>query len=382
MKAATILFLAVSSADIALAAGGLSTKTILNVCTTGLGPSAKNPVPTTSRYLTIPLVAKQRITSTPSTTITPAPATETSTTTFTALVTTTLPQVTETVDTTTFVTSTSVVESTEVSTTVDLSTEVATTIVTSTIPAPPGFTPVRSSVPNSLKKRKASHIEKKAAAVEVVRAQPKGELVIGPKRYPTNVYCGGIVAVVSTKTSTSTATTTTTIHAPTPTITTTVSTTITSSITIIPPGATITNIITSNVEVTSTSIISSTTTVKSTTTITAEVPGPTIYDACSADNIVRTVNGVQIQNGLVQPNFVVARTSDRSPYDCCVACINTANCGTSFYYTANGCYLINNSNNQCSQNNNAIRLSAVAGQPTPYDISVSNGNCGINTPPN
>jgi len=166
MKLTTLVLLVCASSDLALGNGTFSTKTVLNVCNTKLGPTAKNPVPTTSRYLTIPLVAKLWITSTSSTTVTPVPVTDTLTDVVTDTQTTTAPQITDTVTDTLVSTTTAIEETTTTITSSVTSTVISTTTSTTIIAAPASFTPIQSTIPNSLKKRKSSQIEKKDPVVE------------------------------------------------------------------------------------------------------------------------------------------------------------------------------------------------------------------------
>ncbi|KAI4920163.1 hypothetical protein J4E90_002303 [Alternaria incomplexa] len=374
MKVATLLLLVGASADLVLGTGSFSTKTVLNVCKTKLGPTAKKPVPTTSRYLTIPLVAKRWITSTPSTTVTPAPITDTVTGVVTATQTTTALQITDTVTDTFVSTITAVEETTTIITSSVISTVVSTAISTTTIPAPAGFTPVQSTIPNSMKRRKSSQFEKKDPVAERARGT-KDWVRGGSKRYPVNVYCGGIVAVITTKTSTVTAKKTSTITAPTPTFTNSVTSTATATITDFLADAVVTNTVTSVTEVTSTSTVSVFTTVTSTTTIVAEVPGPTIYAACSTNNIVSTSNGRKITNGNVGPGATFSSASAPTAYDCCVACITSLACGASIFYSQ-GCLLSTYENGRtCSQND--VAFNGVFDPQFDFDpLFVSNGNCG------
>ncbi|KAI4683820.1 uncharacterized protein J4E84_006659 [Alternaria hordeiaustralica] len=313
MKVATLLLLACASSDLALGTGTFSTKTVLNVCKTKLGPTAKNPVPTTSRYLTIPSVAKLWITSTPSTTVTPAPVTDTITDVVTDTQTTTATQITDTVTETFVSTTTAIEEMTTIITSSVISTVVSTTTSTTTIAAPVGFIPIQSMIPNSMKKRKSLQIEKKDPVAEQARGTKNG-FRGGPTQYPVNVNCGGIVAVITTKTSTVTAKKTTTITAPTPTSTNSITSTATATITDFVPNAVVTNTVTLFTEVTSTSTISVFTTTTSTTTIVAEAPAATFYAACSPNNIVNTINGQTISAGTYNTdNFGLSLANAASP---------------------------------------------------------------------
>lgn len=217
-------------------------------CTTGYGTKAVSPVKTASQVLTIPFPWFKVVTKTPETTVTPPAATETITAFATETDTTTLAQetdvITETVlqDTTEFQTS-SVTEFETITVA-----EATTTTPTSTVtPLFANFLPIKSTVPNSAKKRDAegsdAALEERQAAVKYQITAKNGKPVFSPALYPTDVSCRGIVQVWSTSTITRIAKTTKTVEAATPTSTgtTTITNTVTSTVVPDPASSTTTS---------------------------------------------------------------------------------------------------------------------------------------------
>ncbi|KAL8746314.1 MAG: hypothetical protein Q9190_001657 [Brigantiaea leucoxantha] len=373
---ASTLFSSLVSAD--------STKS-LQACTTLLGKSSRNPVPTVSVALTFTSKATLKSTSTPVTTLTPPPDTVTVSTTETDTTTTTLMQQTDTFFTTTTDTTTATFIPSTVTSTTFTSTTTSTAFAqtpTTTIQPSSGFIPAssavhakrdledirfprRAAVPNALTERAANPI--------ACHKGKSGQLTFSPAVYPTQVACAKLVQVYQTITSVAVASTTSTITAaPGPASTTTLSFTATVTDITMPVDASTTVTLSTQTTTTTTVVPTTTVSLVSTTTVTVTPPQATYYAACGPNNQLETVNGVPIDGA----NFYngAASVTASSAYDCCVACLNNPSCGASAYFGFSQCYVAQNGGT-CNPAN-AVLAAIADGEDTSGGVFVSSSNCG------
>ncbi|KAL8844245.1 MAG: hypothetical protein Q9176_001420 [Flavoplaca citrina] len=354
-----------------------TTKSLV-LCTTLLGGSSKNPVPTRTIALTVRSTATAKETFTPAVTVTPTAPTITATETVTLTSTETGPQVTGTFTTL----SLTIVDGGRVTSvyTNTLFTTITETISrtppATTIPTSPGFTPAASQTGNPIPALKLARRELEARAPSyrtTCVAGPDGKATFTPRLYPTQVLCGVLYQVIATTTKTFTASTTATvtdIPPPPSSTTTTISVTITD--TVIPADATVTSTITSTFTNIGTSISITATTSTITSTQTLDLPIPTFYAACGPDNIISSVNGANIVG--IASNNQVSLSRFSTPYDCCVSCITSQTCAAGLFI-ANGatCYLVAQTRT-CDPKVEVLRFQLQMGAPG--GNSISTGNCG------
>ncbi|KAL8635339.1 MAG: hypothetical protein Q9228_007160 [Teloschistes exilis] len=321
------------------------------LCTTKVGTKSVRPVPSANYALTITFTKNIIVTSTPVKTVTPKAVTSTVITSVDTTVTVTGPPNTDTLT----ITQTDIATSTITGTSTATATEISSTTitgdpVTSTVPPPAGFTPIKNEpgyVPK-VKARDALGLVARAAAPSqiVAKCSPGKPATLTPQLYPTSVICGALVETITTKTTTKTASTTNTITAAIPT-----------------------------------SFVYSTVTSTSTSTI-IPVPGTatTSYAACGPSNIATTANGghtiSEVDGGVGNSASFV--TVD-SPYSCCVACITSSdNCRAFVYIGLPGfeCELI--TGNTCDP---GVPFGGLQFRTDPYamdqGLPVGNGRCGI-----
>ena len=98
----------------------------------------------------------------------------------------------------------------------------------------------------------------------------------------------------------------------------------------------------------------------------------TFYAACGSDNRVSSVNGRGISDGNVFNNVVAAQAA--SAYDCCVLCLQTENCGATYFGAQynNLCAIITTAGT-CSA---TTQVSELVINDRPGAFVVSNSNCG------
>lgn len=348
-------------------------------CITKNGPKSTSTVKTRSNILTIPVNAAKCTTITPTYVITPRATTKTMTETKTSTTTLTLVHETDTFSITTTSTDTVFTTLTALLGTTVYVTSTSTTSPTTTIAAPANFVPIKSTFPNSAKRRSAGSEEAPIEHALEERSKKRGRVYIkdrkvacSPVVYPTAVTCNGVAKVITTSTVTKTAKTkTVTGTRPTSSVTTTITTVSTTTLT--PVRASTTLSFSTNTTITQTEVQAVTTTSTATRTIEVIQPAATFYAACASNNIVNTVNGQGIINAFydVTNGDDVQRLSATTPYDCCVICINTPKCGGTFYGFGQ-CILQIQVEEVCSQSNRAFDLLLSSGT----DVFVSNGLCG------
>jgi len=385
------------------------------LCTTLFGPVSKATVPTVTYALTLTSHATLKLTSTPSTTVTPPASTETASVTTTITSSLTEPQVTDTFSSTT---TTTIVSTTTISSTQTITSTVSTTSTigtTTTIPTSPGFTPAiaEESVTASVLQRRGLRGRTPKYST-LVTAGKDGKPTAYPKFYPTEVVCAGLVEVIVTTTKVSTATTTTTITAaPPPPSSTTITFTTSTTTTIVPIDASTTITTTDTTSSTSTTSTTTTTTTQTTTTVTLTIPTATFYAACDpSTNQLEYVGGVPIigkwaksldlspsfepvyplvpfsrpvklklsirsQTNVMYAGFgtnnALNQVTSDSAYDCCVACITSSSCGADAFFSPNVCFLVSD-DGDCDPKQQVLDFITESGAPG--GDFVSSGNCG------
>ena len=129
---------------------------------------------------------------------------------------------------------------------------------------------------------------------------------------------------------------------------------------------------TAQTTITDVATATSTTTSTLTSTSTSFAPMETFYAACGSDNRVSSVNGRGISDGNVFNNVVAAQAA--SAYDCCVLCLQTENCGATYFGAQynNLCAIITTAGT-CSA---TTQVSELVINDRPGAFVVSNSNCG------
>ncbi|KAK0303502.1 hypothetical protein LTR01_008057 [Friedmanniomyces endolithicus] len=250
---------------------------------------------------------------------------------------------------------------------------------TTTVPAAPGFTPLGAYVSGVNQKRSLNgRFDIRAAATTTqtcVKKGSDGRPTHSPALYPSTVTCGVLVIATKTATKTITASTTTILTAATPisTVSTTLSFSTTSTVLLI--HASTTSTLSTTTTSTTLTTIFPTTTVTSTSTVTQQAPVSTAYAQCQPNNIVTNVNG----NGISQVNFLVSEyftsiPAASSPAACCALCAQSATCVTYAYFGANECELQTRADGVC-QGNAAVNEFFTQPQ-TDHSYAIGNGACG------
>ncbi|KAI0380150.1 hypothetical protein F5Y04DRAFT_258392 [Hypomontagnella monticulosa] len=309
-----------------------------------------------------------------STEVTTSTPTEVTTTTiFTTVVSTsTLLQVTDTFFSTSTVFSTSV----DTSITTEISTSVETSVSTvapptTTVPAPAGFTPIKSAnggvVARSVRRLAGRTITSDCPATTPVLNE--GDV----QTYATAVACGTTITSTVVETP-STTTTVETITADPTTITETSVSTITSVTTEVPTPADYTSTIISTSVISTTTVIPTTSVTTSTTTTTTTVgPTPTVYAQCLANNLATTINRQRI-NFFSATKTLVDRGKVAAAADCCNVCMNADHCGAFAVTDALRCYTAQDSG-VCNGSRKAATIAHITFGGTNFAY-VGNGACG------
>ncbi|KAH6606917.1 hypothetical protein Trco_006070 [Trichoderma cornu-damae] len=346
-------------------------------CSTKLGPNLNLNVPTYWSYKTKTVTYTERLTTTPHPTVTPT-KTETKSVTETVETVITEPVVTDvattTVTGTSFSTTTNIV--TEI---VTFTTETTTTTTpTTTIPAPADFTPITEEpgYVARLKGRSVDSLLERGKETLQCKNGPGGP-ALWPPMHPQSVACTKVIEPIVIKRVTYTAKACTRTARPTTkTVTTTIKQTRTETVW---PGD-VTSTVTASTSTVITSSTDSTTTATTTTTSTVSAVAPlqTFQAACGPDNLITTANG---GNGIAgvstrQPGNFVPVSGITSPYECCVACFNTAACRGSLTFGPSACYLLVGADGVCHANqfNGMDQFQTQAGAS---GTTVSNGPCGL-----
>ncbi|KAL7791493.1 hypothetical protein V8C37DRAFT_402807 [Trichoderma ceciliae] len=346
-------------------------------CSTKLGPNVNHHIQTHWNYKTKTVTYTEKFTTTPHTTVTP---TKTKTKSVTDIVKTvnTEPIITDvattTVTSTSYFTTINIVTETDTATT-DTTT---TTTPTTTISAPADFTPI-SKEPGyvaRLKGRSVNSLLGRGKGSLECKKGPDGP-AFWPPLHPQLVICTKIVEPIVIKRVTYTAKACTRTARPkTKTVTTTIKQTHTK--TVWPCDVTSTVTASTSIVITSSTDSTTTTTTTSTTTVSTVAPLQTFLAVCGPDNLITSANG---GNGVAtvitqQPGNFLPVSGITSPYECCVACFNTAACRGSLTFSSSTCFLIVGTDGVCHANqfNGVDQFQTEAGVGA---TTVSNGPCGL-----
>lgn len=121
-----------------------------------------------------------------------------------------------------------------------------------------------------------------------------------------------------------------------------------------------------------TNTVSATTTFTELASMTENAPQATLYAACAENNIIGAVNSAQdIVSASIASGDTILQVAAPSPYECCVACFNAENCGSTCFGNA-GCYLIIQAE-RCSPSNQAFGYGLTGGTNRAF---ARNGRCG------
>ncbi|KAJ5766107.1 uncharacterized protein N7511_003723 [Penicillium nucicola] len=346
-------------------------------CQTHLGTSSVKAVPTTTITRTYhdpsPVVI---FTTTQETlTVTPAVSTEIITDYETTTLTSTANAITDTFSTTSteYDTATVTLTPAPITSTV-FSTASSTSTVTSTIATSAGFTPIVDTMaaPTVYKRTLEQQEEEQCSPW------------LDDYEYPQNVVCHEKRVIKTTTLSTVTEAPAT-VTAATPSTTVTVTNTITSNSVVLPSDVSTTLSYSTTSTITETTTAAAETdTVTATTSILAGVTTTAAYAACATNNIAGSplssdfgaYAGYYISSltftHVTGESLSVGNTA--SPYDCCVSCIETANCAMSYYWasgTVKYCYKI--ATTVCSTTSTYGTANLISGSSA---TQLSNGNCG------
>ena len=128
------------------------------------------------------------------------------------------------------------------------------------------------------------------------------------------------------------------------------------------------------------STISTTTTSDTTTTTTVDdpvstsiAPEATSYAACQPNNLVYGVDGQDALYGIGTPYTFSDDQTVTSPYDCCVSCITTPDCGGAAFFPGDGCYTYTDGGT-CSATQITGGFSSM--DSATMDATISNAYCG------
>ncbi|PWN39318.1 hypothetical protein IE81DRAFT_34580 [Ceraceosorus guamensis] len=390
------------------AIGGRSSKTYTftqRACTTLLGSKAVRPVPTaTTTKLSVTVGFPIFEYAKPTITVTPAATTTTTTSTVTSTSTVNNPANTDTATETDTITTTTTVTETSTTQTQLPEVTITTTVTPTTTLVLPNFTPAASAPGlqgHTYARRGLGQLEaarpripralsgsSRAESLNELAARATGQsLQLGPnntlqysnkkKCYPQSVKCKKAIEKVAVTTYTVAGKRTVTRAAPTPTSTSEVTTTVTSTTTIQPSDATTTVTVTTTNTQTSTTSTTTTETLPATTkTETAQAPLVTVNAACQANNLIRSVDNVNIGQVDVNPGSDLdysGGATASSPEACCAACASSATCQT-FAHLDDNCYMFKSRDGRCSANESGSLY--YTNQNSPGLLTVGNGPCG------
>lgn len=315
-----------------------------------------------------------RSTKTKTITITDPATTETITSTVEETITTTDTTVTDTFSTT----STETVTETDTASTTVTETQTETSFITTTstpvIAAPSGFLNIRDTRNQINAKREIAHphyVERGN------KKPPKGGCLID--EYPQRVQCKKTVKVRETKTIVVPGRPSTATVTPAP-VTVTETSTTTSTSTVVPDNVstTLSFSTTETATETTTTTITEEITATSTTIITVAAPTP-FYEACGERNML----GPRTDEGHIYDTYNTGRYSGTiydyilttSAYDCCVACMNKADCTAAMLIGTSSCLLLHNAQRTCTSQTANPAFYLWSSQPY-RTIVLSNGPCG------
>lgn len=210
-------------------------------------------------------------------------------------------------------------------------------------------------------------------SLDVTLTLESGRVHHKPTQYPKAVSCDETIAIFSTSIISRTAQKTQTLTAFQSTITSASTVSCISTSTIIPVNASTTQTFATTSHTTTALTSTSTTTTTSISTVSISLPSTTIYPNCAPNNLLSSVNGLPVGQ-LVTSNTMQQIDGVPTAYDCCVACVNTVDCGfAAFVASSTGsCFLV-------TDVLYCIPYSQLASFYTGGDggFTVSNGNCGV-----
>ncbi|KAF5025514.1 hypothetical protein F66182_2419 [Fusarium sp. NRRL 66182] len=169
---------------------------------------------------------------------------------------------------------------------------------------------------------------------------------------------------------------------------TTTTKTIPTTSTLIPNDVEVTKTFSTVMSVTTYSTIWTTSTKAATATTTKVLPGPTVYAACSPENVFGAdfnsggtgyfVSNVANNGPGIASDFHTVANGAGSAAECCSACQKFASCETWIYRARNrNCFLLYHTGGTCrSQANHPNYFMSKKGANTGAGFVVGNGNCG------
>ncbi|KAL6833681.1 hypothetical protein J3E69DRAFT_376724 [Trichoderma sp. SZMC 28015] len=346
-------------------------------CTTELGRQVNRHVPTHWNYKTKTVTWTEKFTTTPHPTVTP---TKTKTKTVTSFVRTVTTEPAETDIAT--ITSTGTAYFTTTNTVTETDTETDTTTVTTTptttIAAPADFTPISQEagfVPR-IKGRSANSLLERGNTLQCKGG--RGGPSFYPPLHPQSVSCTKIIEPIVIKRVTVTAKACTRTARP---VTKTATSTVLKTFTHTEWPCEVTSTVTATATTTITSSVDSTTTTTTTSTSTESTVAPqqTLQAVCGPANIISTANGGQGISGVStsQPGDFVPVSGATTPYECCLACFNSAQpCRGSLSFSTGSCFLVVGTDGVCHANQ-FTGIDSYTTSPGTSTTSVSNGPCGM-----
>ncbi|KAJ4246345.1 hypothetical protein NW762_013696 [Fusarium torreyae] len=284
-----------------------------------------------------------------------------------------------TTTTTLFKVATVTVSATATITTTKTGTETSTS--TTQVPTTAGFKPISDTINSDalpLKRRKAG---------KNPHARPKVKAGLRAMSFPSEVHCTKLLPNTTTQTvrKTGDPTTITISTLQSTTITTTISTTTT----LIPDDVSVTKTTTTTMSVSTFSTTWKTKTNSATATKTKVLSGPTVFAACSEDNVFGPnfnsggtgyyVSNVANNGPGIPSDFQVVANGADDAGECCTACQQFNGCETWIFRARNrNCFLLYHAGATCkSQINHPNFFMSKKGSDTGSGYVVGNGNCGF-----
>ncbi|KAF4963302.1 hypothetical protein FSARC_8670 [Fusarium sarcochroum] len=266
-------------------------------------------------------------------------------------------------------------------------TDTSTSTSTTQVPTSSGFEPISDTVNSETLPLNRRFASKRGKAAQNPHAPPKINAGLKAFDFPSQVDCTKLLPNTTTQTVWKTGNPFTT------TISTLKSTTTTKTIstttTLIPNDVSVTKTFSLTLSVSISSTTWKTVTSSATTTKTKVLSGPTIYAACSQDNMLGPnfnssgdvgyyVSNVANDGPGSSSDFQAVVTGAGSAVACCDACQQFDSCETWTYRARNStCSLIYHAGDTCqSQTSNPNYFTSKKGSDAGAGYVVGNGNCG------
>ena len=286
--------------------------------------------------------------------------------------------------------------------TVWINTTTTLPVGTITISTSSGFVPIASNIPtNTPTKKRSALLQRRGQLAPFDQLRPRkqdtspskhsleddpedgsqnvtltlesGKVHHKPTQFPKAVSCDETIAIFSISTMTQTAQTTQTVKASQSNLTSTTTILCTTTVTSVSANASTTQTFTTTSHTTTTLSSTFTTTITSTSTVSISLPSATAYPNCAPNNLLSSVNGLPVGQ-IVTSNTMQQIDGVPTAYDCCVACVNTADCGFAAFVTSStgSCFLV-------TDVPYCIPYSQLASFYTGGNggFTVSDGNCGV-----